>query len=83
MRVALRNARTEPPPDRAALQLGAASALYLLWLVAWLVLGSSVFGPAHHNWSQTLAAAVGALLAFASQCSTAYLLTGASSRPCS
>jgi hypothetical protein len=54
-----------PQPDPPALQLGAAAALYLLWLVSWLVLGSTVFGAAHHNWSQTLVAGVGALLAFA------------------
>ena len=62
--MALRNARTQSPPDSAALQLGAAAALYVLWLVSWLVLGSAAFGPTHHNWSQTLVAAVGALLAF-------------------
>jgi hypothetical protein len=62
--VALRTASTQSPPDSAALQLGAAAALYVLWLVSWLVLGSAAFGPTHHNWSQTLVAAVGALLAF-------------------
>lgn len=63
--MALRNARIPSPPDSAALQLGVAAALYLLWLVSWLVLGSEAFGPTHHNWSQTAVAAVGALLAFA------------------
>ena len=62
--MALRNARTQSPPDSAALLLGAAAALYILWLVSWLVLGSVAFGPTHHNWSQTLVAAVGELLAF-------------------
>jgi hypothetical protein len=46
------------------LQLGAAAALYVLWLVSWLVLGSAAFGSAHHNWSQAVVAAAGALLAF-------------------
>jgi hypothetical protein len=31
----------------ASLLLGGLAALYLLWLAAWLVLGSAAFGPAH------------------------------------
>jgi len=49
--------------DSAASKLGAAAAVYLLWFVSWLVLGQQAFGPTNYNWSQTLVAAVAALLA--------------------
>src|SRR5215203_226041 len=48
----------------ASMRVGAIAALYLLWFAAWLVLGPTVFGPAHHNWDQTLAAAAAAVAAF-------------------
>jgi hypothetical protein len=48
----------------ASLQLGALAAFYLLWFAAWLVLGSTAFGPAHYNWDQTLVAAVASIAAF-------------------
>src|SRR5258706_521793 len=44
-------------------QLGAIAAFYLLWFATWLVLGSTLFGPTHHNWDQTLVAAA-AIAAF-------------------
>ena len=48
----------------ASVLLGGVAASYLLWLAAWLVLGSTTFGPTHHNWDQTLVAALAALAAF-------------------
>jgi len=48
----------------ASLRLGGLAALYLLWLAAWLVLGSAAFGPAHYNWDQTLVSAAAAIAAF-------------------
>jgi hypothetical protein len=48
----------------ASMRVGAIAALYLLWFAAWLVLGPTVFGPAHHNWDQTLAAAAATAAAF-------------------
>ena len=48
----------------ASLQMGAIAAVYLLWLVSWLVLGHEAFGPARYNWDQTLVATVAAIAAF-------------------
>jgi hypothetical protein len=48
----------------ASVLLGGVAALYLLWLAAWLVLGATTFGPTHHNWDQTLVAALAAVAAF-------------------
>ena len=62
--VVLRNLTNPSPPGSTALQLGAVAAVYVLWLISWLVLGPEVFGPAHYNWAQTLVAAAAALLAF-------------------
>src|SRR5262252_3430440 len=56
--------RNRAPTDAAATQIGAVAAVYLLWFVSWLVLGHAAFGPAHHNWAQTLVATVAALTAF-------------------
>ena len=49
--------------DSASLQAGALAAIYLLWLVSWLVLGADTFGPAHYNWDETLVAAAAAVAA--------------------
>ena len=62
--VTLHNGRKQSKTDSAALQIGVVVAVYLLWLVSWLVLGQEVFGPAHYNWAQTLVATVAALIAF-------------------
>jgi nucleoside 2-deoxyribosyltransferase len=62
--VVLRNLTNPSPPGSTALQLGAVAAVYVLWLISWLVLGPGVFGAAHYNWAQTLVAAAAALLAF-------------------
>ena len=48
----------------ASLQMGAIAAVYLLWLVSWLVLGHEAFGPARYNWDQTLVATIAAIAAF-------------------
>lgn len=45
-------------------QLGAVAALYLLWLVVWLVAGHDVFGRISNDWLQSGVAAVAAAIAF-------------------
>jgi hypothetical protein len=47
------------------LEVGALSALYLLWLAAWLVAGDEPYGPSSYHWDQAVAAAVTGCLAFA------------------
>src|SRR5262245_27074192 len=47
------------------LEAGALSALYLLWLAPWLVLGEEPYGPSSYHWDQAVAAAVTGCLAFA------------------
>src|SRR5262249_38553614 len=42
------------------LKLGSLAALYLLWLVLWLVLRDVAFGPQNYSWSQSLVTAVAA-----------------------
>jgi hypothetical protein len=46
------------------LLLGGIAAVYLLWLVSWLVLGHQVFGPPHYSWDETVVATVAAIAAF-------------------
>lgn len=48
----------------AHLKLGGIAALYLFWLVIWLVLGRNAFGPDYYSWDQSLAAGISALVAF-------------------
>lgn len=56
--------------------LGAVAALYLLWLVLWLVLGHDTFGEISNNWLQSGVAAVAAVVAFASSRRVAALYRG-------
>ncbi len=46
-----------------ALKLGGVAVFYLLWLTTWLVLKETAFGPQNYSWSQSLVAAVAALVA--------------------
>jgi hypothetical protein len=46
------------------LKLGAMAALYLFWLVCWLVLDAKAFGPAHYNWDTSLISGLTAIMAF-------------------
>ena len=50
--------------NSTSLQLGGIAAVYLLWLVTWLVLGHDAFGPASYNWDLGLVAIVAAVTAF-------------------
>ena len=50
--------------NSVSLQLGGIAAVYLLWLVTWLVLGYRTFGPASYNWDQGLVASIAAVTAF-------------------
>ena len=47
-----------------SLQLGGIAAVYLLWLVSWLVLGRETLGPEYYNWDESLVATVAAVTAF-------------------
>ena len=47
----------------ARLLVGALTALYLLWLVTWIVLGDTVYGPLQHYWDQTIVACATGLAA--------------------
>jgi hypothetical protein len=49
---------------RTYLWLGGLTALYLLWLTFWIVLGDQSFGLNFYNWDQTSAALAAALSAF-------------------
>jgi hypothetical protein len=51
-------------PHSIHLKLGLIIALYLFWLVAWLVLGPESFGPACYSWDAILATTVVAGAAF-------------------
>ena len=48
----------------ASLQPGIVAAIFLLWLVIWVVLGHDAVGPAHYNWDHTLIASAAAIAAF-------------------
>jgi hypothetical protein len=48
----------------ARLTVGALAALYLLWLVTWLVLGDASYGPSTYHWDQVTAAAATGIIAF-------------------
>jgi len=50
--------------DSTSLRLGCVAAVYLLWLVIWLVLEHKAFGPANYNWDQGLVAVITAITAF-------------------
>jgi len=45
------------------LKLGGIAALYLFWLVCWLVLGDKAFGPNYYYWDMSLVSAVSAIMA--------------------
>lgn len=45
------------------LKLGGIAALYLFWLVCWLVLGDKAFGPGFYNWDMGLISAITAVMA--------------------
>lgn len=47
----------------ASLQPGVVAAIYLLWLVIWVVLGHDAVGPEHYNWDHTLVASAAAVAA--------------------
>ena len=47
-----------------SLKLGSLAALYLFWLVCWLVLGDKAFGPVYYNWDESLISAVTAIMAY-------------------
>jgi hypothetical protein len=49
---------------RTYLWLGGLTALYLLWLMFWIVLGDQSFGLNFYNWDQALAVLAAALSAF-------------------
>jgi hypothetical protein len=53
------------------LKLGSITAVYLFWLVCWLVLDELAFGPDHYNWDQSLIAAVAAAAGFRVACKLA------------
>jgi hypothetical protein len=46
------------------LQVGALTAVYLLWLAAWVVIGDEPYGPRRYQWDQAAAAAVTSCFAF-------------------
>jgi hypothetical protein len=58
------NGKNQTMTDSTSLQLGGIAAVYLLWLVTWLVLGHEVFGPAFYNWDYGLLVIVAAVTAF-------------------
>ena len=50
--------------DPLPLKLGGIAAIYLFWLVCWLVLGDKAFGPVYYNWDMGLISAVTAWKAY-------------------
>ena len=58
------NGKNQTTMDSTSLQLACIAAVYLLWLVTWLVLGNEIFGPAFYNWDFGLVAIVAAVSAF-------------------
>ena len=50
--------------DPLSLKLGGIAAIYLFWLVCWLVLGDKAFGPVYYNWDMGLISAVTAWKAY-------------------
>jgi hypothetical protein len=51
--------------DPLPIKLGGIAALYLFWLVCWLVLGDKAFGPVYYNWDIGLITAVTAWKSYA------------------
>lgn len=50
--------------DLLPLKLGGIAALYLFWLVCWLVLDGKAFGPDFYNWDMALISAATAIIAY-------------------